>query len=187
MLTFFIILLSANLEKVGQSTAEAFSVFYEQYLPKILKYFCYRINNKIVAEDLTAAVFEKALTKYKTYSSKKAAISTWLFTIAKNTLIDHYREAQREKTVQLDETLDIPHDGKTPEQAVIDEEKWQTLRKCLAGLASNEREIITLKFSSQMTNRQIAQVLGLSDSNVGVILYRAIRRLRDDFGVWQNE
>jgi RNA polymerase sigma factor (sigma-70 family) len=186
LLAFFI-LLGAHLEKVGQSTAEAFSVFYEQYLPKILKYFSYRINNQVVAEDLTAVVFEKALTKYKTYSSKKAAISTWLFAIAKNTLTDHFRQAQREKTVQLDEKLEISHEGKTPEQAVIDEEKWQTLRKCLAGLASNEREIITLKFSSQMTNRQIARIMGLSDSNVGVILYRAIRRLRDDFGVWQNE
>ena len=186
MLTFFI-LLSVHFEKVGQSTAEAFSVFYEQYLPKIFKYISYRINDKFMAEDLTAVVFEKALTKYKTYSSNKAAISTWLFTIAKNTLIDHFREAQREKTVQLDETLDIPQDARTPEQAVIEKEKWQTLRRCLASLASNEREIITLKFSSQMTNRQIAQVLGLSDSNVGVILYRAIRRLRDDFGVWQNE
>jgi RNA polymerase sigma factor (sigma-70 family) len=186
LLTFFI-LLSANLGKIGQSTAEAFSAFYEQYLPKIFKYIIYRINDKFMAEDLTAAVFEKALTKFKTYSSDKAAISTWVFTIAKNTLIDHFREAQRKKTVQLDETLDIPQDSRTPEEAVIDEEKWRTLHKCLAGLASNEREIITLKFSSQMTNRQIARVMGLSDSNVGVILYRAIRRLRDDFGVWQNE
>jgi RNA polymerase sigma factor (sigma-70 family) len=186
LLAFFI-LLSANLEKIGQSTAEAFAAFYEQYLPKIFKYVCYRINDKFLAEDITAAVFEKALIKYQTYSSKKAAISTWLFTIARNTIVDHFRDAQRLKTVQLDDKMEIPQEARTPEQAFIDEEQWQALRACLAGLDTNEREIISLKFSSQMTNRQIAKVMGISDSNVGVILYRAIRRLRDDFKVLQHE
>jgi RNA polymerase sigma factor (sigma-70 family) len=182
----FFILLSA-IEKVSRITAEAFSDLYEEYLPKVFKYISYRISNKFLAEDITAAVFEKALTKYDTYNSQKAAVSTWIFTIAKNTLIDHYREADHEKTIDLDEALDLPQESKTPEQIAIDEEQWTVLKKCMVKLAPNEREIISLKFSSQMTNRQIADTLGLTDSNVGVILYRAIRRLRDDFQSWQNE
>ena len=81
----------------------------------------------------------------------------------------------------------MPQGNSSPEQAVIDEEKWKILQKCMLKLPPNEREIVSMKFSSQMTNRQIAGVLGLSDSNVGVILYRAIRRLRDDFKGWQYE
>jgi RNA polymerase sigma factor (sigma-70 family) len=183
----FFILLSVAAEKIGRLTAEAFSVFYEEYLPKVFKYISYRISNKYLAEDLTAAVFEKALAKYHTYDSKKAAVSTWIFTIAKNILIDHYRAADHEKTMELDEALDLPQDSKTPEQTVIEEEQWAILHKCMLKLAPNEQEIIALKFSSQMTNRQIADVLGLSSSNVGVILYRAIRRLRDDYQGWQYE
>lgn len=183
----FFILLSAEIEKVGQSISEAFSEFYEEYLPKILKYVSYKISDRYLAEDLTSTVFEKALTKFKTYNSKKAAVSTWIFAIAKNTLIDHFRAAYREKTIQLDDTFDVPQDSKTPEETVIDEEKWKMLQRCVLKLAPNEQEIIALKFSSRMTNRQIADVLGLSDSNVGVILYRAIRRLRDDFEGWQYE
>jgi len=183
----FFILLSAAIEKVSKLTAEAFSGFYEEYMPKVFKYICYRISNKHLAEDLTAAVFEKALVKFDTYNAKKAAITTWVFAIARNTLIDHYRAADHEKTTELDEALDLPQESKTPEQAVIDEEQWTMLQKCMLKLAPNEREIISLKFSSQMTNRQIAGMLGLSDSNVGVILYRAIRRLRDDFQGWQYE
>ena len=186
MLIFYI-LMNVNIEKVGKRTAEAFSAFYEEYLPKIFKYISFKITDKYLVEDLTAVVFEKALTKFKTYNSEKAAISTWVFAIARNTLIDHFRVRQHEKTVQLDEALDVPQDNKSPEQVVIDQEQWQMLQKCVLKLDPKEREIIALKYSSQMTNRQIAGILGLSDSNVGVILYRAIRRLRDDFGGWQNE
>ena len=183
----FFIFLSAAIEKVSRSTAEAFSSFYEEYLPKVFKYISYRISDKFLAEDLTSAVFEKALTKYDTYNSQKAAISTWVFTIARNTLIDHFRVAGHEKTAELDEAIEVPQENPSPEQAVIDDEQWKILQKCMLKLPPNEREIVSMKFSSQMTNRQIAGVLGLSGSNVGVILYRAIRRLRDDFEGWQYE
>jgi RNA polymerase sigma-70 factor (ECF subfamily) len=146
----------------------------------------YRITDKFLAEDLTAAVFEKALTKFQTYNSEKASVSTWIFAIARNTLIDHFRAAGHGKTIQLDESIDIPHEGKTLEQAVIDEEKWKMLQQSISKLEPAEREIVSMKFGSQMTNRQIAGILGLSDSNVGVILYRVIRRMRDDFKDWQN-
>jgi RNA polymerase sigma-70 factor (ECF subfamily) len=174
-------------EKVARSTAEAFSVFYEQYLPKIFRYISFKVSDRFLAEDLTSAVFEKALTKFKSYSSEKAAVSTWIFAIARNTVIDHFRARSKERTVQLDESIDIPEDGKSVEQKVIEKEEWQLLQKCISRLAPNEQEIISLKFSAEMTNRQIAGVLGISDSNVGVILYRAIRKLRDDFGRWRNE
>jgi RNA polymerase sigma factor (sigma-70 family) len=186
-LLIFHILMSVNIEKIGKSTAEAFSVFYEQYLPKIFRYISFKVSDKFLAEDITSAVFEKALTKFKTYSSKKAAVSTWIFAIARNTLIDYFRSRSKEQTVQLDESMDIPEEGKSIEEKVIEKEEWQVLRKCISRLNPNEQEIISLKFGSEMTNRQIAGVLGISDSNVGVILYRAIRRLRDDFGRWQNE
>ncbi len=116
----FFILLSAGLEKVSKSTAEAFSLFYEEYLPKIFKYISYRISDKFLAEDLTSTVFEKALTKYETYSSKKAVISTWVFTIARNTLIDYYRAADHEKMTELDHAIELPQENSSPEQAVID-------------------------------------------------------------------
>jgi RNA polymerase sigma factor (sigma-70 family) len=186
-LLIFFIILSVEIQKIGKGTAELFSFFYEEYLPKIFRYISYKISDKYLAEDLTSAVFEKALVKFNTYSSKKAALSTWIFAIARNTLIDHFRTASHEKTVQIDESFDMPQEGKSPEEAIIDEEKWKSLHKYMLRLAPNEREIISMKFSSQMTNRQIAGVLGLSDSNVGVILYRAIRRLRDDFEGWQSE
>jgi RNA polymerase sigma-70 factor (ECF subfamily) len=173
-------------KKVTGGVAVAFAVFYEQYLPKIYRYMNYRVTDKYLAEDLTSIVFEKALTKFQQYNSEKAAISTWVFRIARNTLIDHFRVRGREQTVPLDAAFDKPEDDKSPEQTVIEEEESQILKRCISKLSPHEQEIVTLKFSADMTNRQIADLLGLSESNVGVILYRTVRKLRNDFEGWRN-
>jgi RNA polymerase sigma-70 factor (ECF subfamily) len=60
------------------------------------------------------------------------------------------------------------------------------LRSCLSLLGQTEKEIVSLKFASDMNNRQIAGILGLSESNVGTIIYRAVRKLRDGFTEWQK-
>jgi RNA polymerase sigma factor (sigma-70 family) len=182
----FLINLKADGEKIARSTADYFAAFYEQYLPKVFKYVSYRIPDTSQAEDLTSAVFEKALTKFKSYSSEKAAFSTWIFTIARNTLIDYFRKKSTERVVPMDESFDSPDDDKSPEQTAIDEEECRKLRACVAKLSPGEQEIISLKFGADMTNRQIAGMLSLSDSNVGVTLYRAVRKLRSDFEGWQN-
>jgi RNA polymerase sigma-70 factor (ECF subfamily) len=182
----FIIMMSSDAGKAAVNAIEAFTAFYEQYLPKVFKYISYRINDKFLAEDITSVVFEKALTKFSQYNAEKAAFSTWIFRIARNTLIDHYRVNSREHTVQLDEALDTPENDKSPEQAVIEDEECRMLKRSIAKLSPPEQEIVSLKFSGEMTNRQIAGMLGLSESNVGVILYRAVRKLRSDFEGWEN-
>jgi RNA polymerase sigma factor (sigma-70 family) len=73
------------------------------------------------------------------------------------------------------------------EEEVARTEDIKKLKVCLKKLAEKEQEIITLKFSSEMNNREIARVMGLSESNVGTILCRAIKKLRDEFAGWQHE
>jgi RNA polymerase sigma factor (sigma-70 family) len=182
----FVILMSTKAGKAVVNAVESFTAFYEQYLPKVFKYISYRINDKFLAEDITSVVFEKALTKFDQYDAEKAAMSTWIFRIARNTLIDHFRVSSRAHTVELDEALKVPVNDKTPEQAVIDEEESRMLKQCIRKLSAPEQEIVSLKFSAEMTNRQIAGVLGLTESNVGVILYRAVRKLRSDFEGWSH-
>jgi RNA polymerase sigma factor (sigma-70 family) len=179
-------MMSSEAGKDAVSSVEAFTAFYEQYLPKIFRYVSYRVNDKFLAEDITSIIFEKALTKFSQYNAEKAAISTWIFRIARNTVIDHYRASSRERTVQLDEALDTPEHDKSPEQAMIEEEESRMLQRCIKKLSGAEQEIVSLKFSAEMTNRQIAGMLGLTESNVGVILYRAVRKLRDDFKGWSH-
>ena len=170
------------IEKIGSSAAETFAGLYEQYLPKVYRYVSYRITDTHTAEDLTSAVFEKALTKFNSYKADKAAFSTWIFTIARNTLTDHFRANQSHKTVLLeDPAAAAAESNNRPEEESEKEEELQALRTCVARLSKSEQEIISLKFGAEMTNRQIASMLSLSESNIGIIVYRAVRKLRDSF------
>jgi RNA polymerase sigma-70 factor, ECF subfamily len=169
------------IEKIGSSAAETFAGLYEQYLPKVYRYVSYRITDTHTAEDLTSAVFEKALTKFNSYKADKAAFSTWIFTIARNTLTDHFRANQSHKTVLMEDPAAEAEPNYRPEEESEREEELQALRTCVARLSKSEQEIISLKFGAEMTNRQIAGMLSLSESNIGIIIYRAVRKLRDSF------
>jgi len=176
--------LSGNNGKISRDSAEVFARLYEQYLPKIFQYVCYRVGDKELAQDLTSVIFEKAMTKFDSYDTKKASFATWVYTIAHHTLIDHYRSRSRANVYQQQSMLEITVNYSSPEEEVTHQEDIKKLRACLTHLKDSEREIITMKFSSEMTNREIARMLGLSESNVGVILCRAVRKLRDDFAGW---
>lgn len=168
--------------KADQSIADAFAGLYEQLVPRVFRYVSYRVGDAHLAEDLTSAVFEKALSRFKTFNAEKSGFSTWIFAIARNTLIDHFRVSGRRPIVELDSLQEVS-DGKTsPEDAAVEAEERRRLHSCIAMLPQPEQEIISLKFGAEMTNRQIAGLLGLSESNVGVIVYRSVRKLRDSFG-----
>lgn len=167
--------------KDTKGNAESFAELYEYYLPKVFRYISYQVGDVDLAEDLTSAVFEKALTRLDSYRSNKASFSIWLLTIARNAVIDHYRVKSRKITVSTKETFEVVSEEMSPEEEVIRREELQRLDTFLRNLSQQEREIISLKFGAELTNRQIAKIAGLSESNVGTILYRAICKLRDKF------
>lgn len=177
---------SAYLAENTGSTREVFAGLYEQYMPGVYKYINYRVGNVHLAEDLTSAVFEKALAGFSRYRLERASFFTWLMSIARHMVIDHYRMMGRRKNMPLEEASDISSDTLSPEQGAVKREELQRLQLCLAGLSQQEQEIVSCKFGAEMTNRQIAGVLSLSESNIGTILYRAVRKLRDCFREWQN-
>lgn len=168
-------------EKVGSSAAVTFAGLYEEYLPRVYRYINYRITDIPTAEDLTSITFEKALTKFKSYNPEKAGFSTWIFTIARNTLTDYFRNSHKKQTLNLDDLTASANPVTSPEEENERAEEIRLLHQCLARLSQKEQEIISLKFGAEMTNRQIAKTLALTESNVAVIIYRAVRKLRDDF------
>lgn len=169
------------------SLAEEFGRLYEIYLPKIYQYTRYRISDKEVAEDLTSDIFNKALDGFKRFDPQKASFATWIFSIARNTIIDYYRKHAKESKVVKDMEPENTLSTDSPEEKLSRSEEIARLRECIVKLSDNEQELISLKFSSGITNREIARITGFSESNVGTILCRAIRKLRDDFAGWQYE
>ena len=156
-------------------------------MPKVYRYVTFRIRDENMAQDLTAAVFEKALTKFDGYNPKKASFSTWIFTIARNTVIDHYRVYQKHEDVVPDVEAKTTAQYPSPEEEAIQAENTRKLRQFVSQLNKREQEAIVLKYSNGMSNREIAQILNLTESNVGSILCRTIGKLRKSFVEWQHE
>jgi RNA polymerase sigma-70 factor (ECF subfamily) len=149
---------------------------YAEQLPRVLNFFRYRFGNTADVEDLTARTFEKAWRARHRYRRDLAGFATWLLTIARNVGIDHMRARQRHEP--LDAATVVPSLDNTPEQQAVQRSETLRLAALLATLPTRERELIAMKYGAEMTNRAIARATGLSESNVGTILHRAVESLR---------
>jgi RNA polymerase sigma-70 factor (ECF subfamily) len=149
---------------------------YAEQLPRVFNFFRYRLGDTAEAEDLTARTFEKAWRARHRYRRDVAGFATWLLTIARNVAIDHLRARQRHEP--LDMAAEVPSSDATPEQRAVQQSDAQRLGALLATLPARERELIAMKYGAEMTNRAIARATGLSESNVGTILHRAVESLR---------
>jgi len=164
--------------KEAKSSREAFAELYEEYLDRVFRYIHFRVNNTQVTEDLTSVVFEKALVNFGRYSSDKAKFSTWIFAIARNVVIDYYRVNVKKHAVPSEGLIEKPSEDPSPEDEVEQGEEVKKLQDCLKQLQWDEQEIVRLKFWAELNNRQIAKMLGISETNVGTKLYRAVKKLR---------
>jgi RNA polymerase sigma-70 factor (ECF subfamily) len=177
-----------GVRKVSDESREAFGALYEQFMPKVYRYISFRIRDENMAQDLTSAVFEKAFTKFDGYSAQKASFSTWIFTIARNTVIDYYRvNKNKHEDIVPDVEVKVTAEFPSPEDGMIKTENTLRLKKFITRLNKREQEAIILKYSNGMSNREIAGVLGMTETNVGSILCRTIGKLRKSFLEWQNE
>lgn len=149
---------------------------YQEELSRVYNFFRYRVGNAATAEDLTSLAFEKAWRARQRYRRDRAAVSTWLLAIARNVAIDHFRQARIE--VPIGEADAAPDAVETPEASAVRRSDLRRLETLLGGLPPRERELLALKFGAGATNRAIAKITGLSESNVGTILHRTIAGLR---------
>ena len=169
-----------ELALVAQACADtsAFAAIYDHYFSRVYNYIRYRIQDAETTDDLTAQVFERALRHIGGYRQDKAPFSAWLFAIARNAVNDHFRAQQRRRWFSLDTVHDWISPDPQPGEVVADNELQDQLLVALARLSSREQDLMGLKFGGGLTNRRIAELTGLSENNVGIILYRAVRRLR---------
>jgi RNA polymerase sigma-70 factor (ECF subfamily) len=149
---------------------------YREELPRVFNFHRYRVFDRSTAEDLTSTTFEKAWRARQRYRKDRASASTWLLSIARNVAIDHLRRTKRRPEVPLEN--DAVPDRVTPEDEAVRREEQRRLQALLADLPPRERELVALKYGAGATNRAIAKLTGLSESNVGTVLHRTVGRLR---------
>ena len=160
------------------ATAADWDAVYAEQLPRVYNFFRYQFRDDTLAQDLTAATFEKAWRARETYRRDLAGFATWLLAIARNVAVDH-RRARREHA-PLEEAEDVSAPG-TPEEDSARVSDAERLRALIARLAERERELLALKYGAGATNREIAKLTGLSESNVGTIVHRVVQTLRRDW------
>ena len=149
---------------------------YGDHIGRVFNFFRYRVGDDQLAQDLTAATFEKAWKKRHQYRGTQEEFVGWLYAIARNVAHDHFRK--KRDVVDLDKvSLQATDDSVTDD--VAQKIEFGRLVHYIQQLPEREQEIITLKYGADFNNREIAKQLGLSESNVGSILHRTIKKLRE--------
>lgn len=163
----------------GVSAAEPnWDAVYTEQLPRVYNFFRYRFGNEAQAEDLTSRTFEKAWAARSRYKRDVAGFSTWLLSIARNVAVDHLRAHRAH--LPLEAAEDVPARD-TPHDEVALGSDLARLASLLERLPQREQELVALKYGAEATNRAIAELTGLSESNVGTILHRTVQTLRRDW------
>ena len=154
---------------------EILALQYNDYLPRVLNYMRLRTDSEALAQELTARTFERALSRLHSLRDE-GAFGGWLFAIARTEVAGHYRRHRPQ--LPLESAFGCPAPGESAEAQVVQSEELTSLVCALAFLQEREQEIIRLKFIAGLTNRAIGKAMGLRAGNVGVILYRALRKLK---------
>jgi RNA polymerase sigma-70 factor (ECF subfamily) len=132
---------------------------------------------------LTATTFERAWKHRSSYHSDQSTPSTWLFGIARNVLKEHLRSQanhqSRYAAISPDEEMNNAEDVENHVQRNRDRE---CLRRAILRLPEREQDLIAMKYGGDLTNREIAKITGLSETNVGSILHRTVNKLREKWG-----
>ena len=151
-----------------------FEKYYREFLPKIYRFVYFRTGSKKEeAEELTSEIFLKALDNFDNFDVEKP-FSPWIYQIAKNHLINHYRVMGR--TVPMAEYFDTPDKG--GEARVSAFESRDDLLKILSKLPAEKRRVLELKYINGFSYKEIAEMLGEKELNLRVMVSRALKELR---------
>lgn len=169
-----------RLIKKSQKNRKEFAPLFAHYQPLIKRYFQRHIRAED-SDELTAQVFAKTLSGLDNFHWQGVSLSAWLYRIAHHTLIDFYRAENKEanKNMGLEEARELPTPHRDPEELSYERETASEIEQLLKELPAREKEIIYLKFFDGYTNKTIAKLTGLSETNVSTIVWRAVNRLRE--------
>ena len=149
---------------------------YRDYHGKVSGYIRSKINSPQDAEDIAADVFVKVFEMLESYDESKASLSTWIYTITRNTLTDYFRT--RKVFSEIPETME---NGDSVEDDVCNAELLETLANALEALEERERDIIILRFYSGKTLRDISAQMGISYAYVKVLQNKALEKIKRFF------
>ncbi|MGI8826499.1 MAG: sigma-70 family RNA polymerase sigma factor [Chloroflexota bacterium] len=165
----------AHLVEAAKKNPEAFGELYELYHARIYRYVYHRVGGQADAEDITALVFTKALEALPSYYAKRNSFAPWLFRIARNSVVDHYRRHKNERSL---EDLDKEADNTDPLRHALGNESREELASLVTYLSTEQKDVVLMRFAGDLAFSEIAAAMKKSEPAIRMLLYRALRRLR---------
>jgi RNA polymerase sigma factor (sigma-70 family) len=163
-----------------RSSVPDFESIFDKYAGPVYNYICYQAGDVHEADDIVSITFEKIYLNLARYDPRRAAIASWVFSIAANSVRDYRRSRKRKAALSLETVREREAGSATPEDEAVGKDAAERLMKAVAGLKRREREAVAMKFAGGLSNKSIALSLRMREGNVAVLLYRAVRRLREE-------
>ncbi len=154
-------------------TTLTYEQVYQDYSKKVMSYIRTKISNPTEAEDLHSVVFTKVFEKFSSFDQSKASVSTWVYTVARNTLIDFFRTRKIHDELGDEDVVE-----ENAFQGILDEETLGELAQALERLPERERDLIVMHYYNNMQLKEIALKMHMSYSNCKLIHNKALMKLR---------
>jgi len=168
-------------------TVQEISKIYEDNVDEMYRYYYFHLSRKEEAEDLTSTLFHKFIANIEKYDATKSQPKTWLYAMARNILIDYFRNKhtkRKKDELNLDDDKDFERieaigDGnKTLEENVQIDRNSRLLRGVVAQLKPDQQELIFLRYTEELAYEEIAERLNIKVNDVGVKLHRTVAKLK---------
>ena len=169
-------------ELVLQATAHnhaAFARLYDQYVDKIHRYIYYRVSSSSDAEDLTSQVFLKAWQAIGNYKWTDRPFAAWLYRIAHNLIVDHFR--MHRDIVSLEDIVALEEPGPSPQDIVESRISAESLRRALRRLTADQQQVIILRVLEGYGTAEVAAIMDKQEGAVRTLQHRAMVALKQVF------
>jgi RNA polymerase sigma-70 factor, ECF subfamily len=165
----------------GGHGAEVLAGLYEQYYDRVLRYIVSRVGNRDTAEDLAGDVFVRAVESFGSFKDKGVPVQAWLFRIAHNLVVDHYRRSSYRRSTPIDDAMEIagPAD---PEAEVELSITMEQVRAMMEKLNPAQQEVIALRFMAGLSAEEAGSVMGRTAGAIRELQRTALKALRSLLG-----
>ena len=161
------------IQRAKQGDQKALIDIYNRYQPSVFTYIFYKVSDQEIAEDLTAEVFTRMLANLSRYTPRGKPILAWLYTIARNLVIDHYRQNKSASHLPLMEDL-VDGDNNHPVKLTEDRLAHECLSRVLKHLTEEQRQVILLRFIENREVSELAEILGKNERAIRSLQHRAL-------------
>ena len=166
----------------GALNDSVFHRLYDAYHQDVFQFLFYLVKNRLLAEDLSHEVYVRVLRSYDQFSGKSSE-KTWLFAIAKNVAIDHFRRQAVRQKHSLDffdwETEQLHSTAPSPEEDVVRNDEFKQVEEALEHCTGDQKMVIILRFFQELSITETAQILEWTEAKVKTTQFRAIKVLRE--------